>query len=342
MLCATGRRVNHPGGKSRAAASLQVRATPPRIPSMQIHVRTAIFAIGGIACTYAENPTEWAWRQTAASLALVHQNETVWQLNFGPDEPKPNFHPLATPGGRVLTAYEPADHPWHRGLWWAWKYINGVNYWEENRHARTSAGRTTVADSIITPGDDFSARATLTIHYHPPGEPALLSEIRHLAISAPDASGSYHIDWSSTFTAGETPLTLDRTPPASAGGPRHGGYAGLSLRFSTELENLACLTSQGTTTAEAAHARPARWLAYSDASASAAILDHPDNLRHPQPWYAWNTAHMRFFSPSPIFDAPLELQAGESFHLRYRILIQANPANTDAMEKAWDTFRSSE
>jgi hypothetical protein len=24
----------------------------------------------------------------------------------------------------------PADHPWHRGVWFSWKYLSGVNYWE--------------------------------------------------------------------------------------------------------------------------------------------------------------------------------------------------------------------
>jgi hypothetical protein len=45
---------------------------------------------------------------------------------------KPYVHPLATPAGRVLTRVEPDDHPWHRGLWFTIKYVNGENFWEED------------------------------------------------------------------------------------------------------------------------------------------------------------------------------------------------------------------
>lgn len=289
----------------------------------------------------AQNP-KWSWNHGDTSLALHNHDKIVWQLNYGPDEPKTNFHPLATINGETFTAYEPDSHPWHRGLWWAWKYINGVNYWEENRQTRTSSGLSKLIDAKFEPADDFSARATLTIQYHPPGEPALLTEIRHLTVTPPDDAGSYLIDWVSTFTAGDAPVTLNRTPPPSHGGPRHGGYAGLSLRFSTAIEDMACLTSDGKNTAETAHGEPARWVAFSTPSASIAIFDHPGNLRHPQPWYAHNTDRMRFFNPSPIFDAPLELAAGEAIDLRYRIMIQSAPASPEKLQKHWNTFASME
>jgi len=44
---------------------------------------------------------------------------------------KPHVHPLATPAGVVLTRVEPPDHPWQRGLWFAVKYVDGDNFWEE-------------------------------------------------------------------------------------------------------------------------------------------------------------------------------------------------------------------
>ncbi len=300
------------------------------------------FLLSGASAWAGQTEHAWSWDREDTRLALRNDGDIVWRLNFGPDQPKPNFHPLATTGGQTLTAYEPDDHPWHRGLWWAWKYINGVNYWEENRETRASPGRTTVTKATIETGDDFRARATLNIDYHPPGQPALLTEVRHLTINPPDASGGYTIDWSSRFTAGDAVVTLDRTPPPAAGGPRHGGYAGLSLRFSKEFEEMTCLTNTGETQATEAHSSPARWLAFSTESASAAILDHPENLRHPQPWYVWNTTHMRFFSPSPIFDTPLGLDPGESFHLRYRILIQSTPAAPESLENAWKTFQSTQ
>ena len=45
--------------------------------------------------------------------------------------PKPFIHPIKLPDGTVITEHEPADHIWHRGLWFAFKFVNGINYWEE-------------------------------------------------------------------------------------------------------------------------------------------------------------------------------------------------------------------
>ena len=47
------------------------------------------------------------------------------------DAPKPYVHPLVSPGGRILSVVSPPDHPWMRGLWFAIKFVNDVNFWEE-------------------------------------------------------------------------------------------------------------------------------------------------------------------------------------------------------------------
>jgi len=69
-----------------------------------------------------------SWRQTDSSLALFNGGAVVWQLSYAKSEGQPYFHPLRLPDGMETAALRPADHPWHRGLWWSWKYINGVNY----------------------------------------------------------------------------------------------------------------------------------------------------------------------------------------------------------------------
>src|SRR5580658_7929000 len=73
------------------------------------------------------------WERLSDSLALKQGGQIVWRFNFGTNESKPGFHPLAVAGGPTLSCYRPKDHPWHRGLWFSWKYINKVNYWEESR-----------------------------------------------------------------------------------------------------------------------------------------------------------------------------------------------------------------
>ena len=64
----------------------------------------------------------------------------MWQLSFDPAKGKPFFHPVSVNGGTSLTNFRPEDHPWHYGLWFSWKLINGANYWEENRETGRAQG----------------------------------------------------------------------------------------------------------------------------------------------------------------------------------------------------------
>jgi hypothetical protein len=260
-----------------------------------------------------------SWAQTATSLELRNGGRTVWRACFDPKDPKPFVHPLATVDGEVLTAFRPADHVWHHGLWFSWKYINGLNYWEENPKTGQSQGRTelTAADAAARP--DYSATLTQQLSYHPPGKPALMTERRTLVFGKPDASGGYAIDWTGEFAVGAEPVVLDRTPPPTQGGPGWGGYAGLSLRFPPGIKGWSFTTSEGIATAAEGHGKPAKWVDFSSPAAGVTIIDLPANPRHPAPWYLSDS--LPFFGPSPLFSEPMKLAAGERFTLRYRVVV---------------------
>lgn len=277
-----------------------------------------------------------SWSQTETSLALCNGDKTVWRLVFDPQQPKSCFHPLATLDGEVLTAFEPADHPWHRGLWWSWKFINGVNYWEEDPKTRKSDGLTLLSRSKVVPGDDFSARVELEFLYH---LPPVLTEKRILAISKPDADGTYIIDWESNFTAGNAPVTLGRTPvPSEPGGVSHGGYAGLSMRLPHQPNGWSILNSEGKNNVADSHGKPARWVDFSSPNGGIAIIDHPANPRHPSPWYVHDAKPMSFYSPAILFNEPLVLDAGKSLKLSYQILIHSRPVSPQQIETEYRNF----
>ena len=80
----------------------------------------------------------------------------VWQFNYKTEEGKPYFHPITVAGSPALTDFRPADHPWHRALWFSWKYINGVLYWEEDRKTGKAPGETELTGVKVT------ARRTIT------------------------------------------------------------------------------------------------------------------------------------------------------------------------------------
>ncbi|MBT7304045.1 MAG: hypothetical protein HN849_31215, partial [Victivallales bacterium] len=275
--------------------------------------------------------------ETGKSLAYARDGRTLWRLNADPKEGKPYVHPLRLPNGGVLTDLRPADHVWHRALWFSWKYINGVNYWEEDKKTGLSDGRTTLCSSTTKTGKDGSAVCEQVLEYHKPDGPVLLSERRRITFSAAAADGSYRIDWTATFTAGDTEVELDRTPlPHEPKGASHGGYAGFSARLGHNVVAGAFVNSEGGKGQEGTHGKAARWVDYTGKDGGITILDHPRNPRHPAPWYV--AAGMPYFSPALLFRESLTLGAGQKMTLRYRVVVHGPSPGTGWLENEWKQF----
>jgi hypothetical protein len=283
----------------------------------------------------------YEWRQKDSSLALLNRGKVVWQLNFDNKEGKPYFHPVSLADGTELTWLRPADHRWHRALWFSWKFINGVNYWEEDPKTGLSPGRTEVEDVTVAHRNDFSAHIVMTLRYHPAGKSTMLTEMRVITVSSPDVNGRYRIDWYSLFTAGEKDVVLSRTPiPGEQGGKGWGGYAGLSIRMAKATRGWQFVDSEGRKDKQI-HGKKARWVDFSGelpngTKAGIAIFDHPDNLRSPSPWYV--EKGMPYFSPAVLFNKPYTIAARENLELWYRILIHPGRADKKALEKKCGAF----
>jgi len=285
------------------------------------------------------------WRQTDSSLALLNRGRIVWQFNFDRKQPKPYFHPVCLTDGTELTWHRPPDHPWHYGLWFSWKYINGLNYWEEDRKTGLSQGRTEINNIEVEPHDDYSAQIAMQLRYHPPGQPPVLTESCIIRLGKPDENGGYRIDWISRFTAGAADVLLDRTPiPGEKDGQSWGGYAGLSVRVAKNVTNWQLTNSEGRKDLQA-HGKKARWMSFGGRAAeskefSIAVFDHPDNLRHPSPGFVIMDPKVPFgyFSPALLFNKPYTLPAGKSFSLKYRVLIQSGRAKKNLLEAEWKLF----
>jgi hypothetical protein len=285
------------------------------------------------------------WRQTDNSLALLNNGRVVWQFNFDNKQGKPYFHPVCLNDGAELTWHRPPDHPWHYGLWFSWKYINGLNYWEEDRKTGLSEGRTEIKSIEVMPHDDYSAQIVTQLSYHPPDQPAVLTESCRIHVGKPDEDGRYRIDWISRFTARAADVLLDRTPiTGEKGGQSWGGYAGLSVRVAKNVTDWYLTDSEGRKDLQA-HGQKARWMNFGGRAAgskdfSITIFDHPDNLRHPSPGFVIMDPKVPFgyFSPALLFNKPYTLPAGKSLSLKYRILIQPSRAEKNLLEAEWKSF----
>jgi hypothetical protein len=291
--------------------------------------------------------SRYDWRQTDSSVALFNNGHVVWQLHFDKKQGKPYFHPVCLTDGTELTWHRPPDHPWHYGLWFSWKYINGLNYWEEDPKTGLSQGLTEIKSVKVTTGRDYSAQIAMRLSYHPPEGPVVLTEDRRIDVSAPDEDGRYRIDWLSRFTAGAADDLLDRTPiTGEKDGQSWGGYAGLSVRIAKDVTDWYLIDSEGRKDLQA-HGQKSRWMNFGGRAAgskdfSIAIFDHPDNPRYPSPGFVIMDPKVPFgyFSPALLFNKPYTLPAGKSFSLKYRVLICPGRADKNMLDVEWKSFSS--
>jgi hypothetical protein len=285
----------------------------------------------------AEPALRWT-EQAGQSLALCDADSVIWQFNYGSGLTKPLFHPLALADSPPLTVDRPADHAWHHGLWFSWVFVNGVNYWEHDRQSGRPAGRTTWENIDVERGSDFSAKISLELAYAPAGHRAVLRESRRLRVHPPDAAGAYAIDWQCQFTAADKDVTVAVVPiPPAAEGVGWGGYGGLSIRLAEELEDRRVVTSQGEAEFDAGgvYRGTAPAADYSAVAggveAGVAILDHPQNPRHPSPWYAIRT-NMSYLNAAVMAPGPLVITPQAPCTLRYRVVV--HPGRWTAAELA--------
>ncbi len=270
------------------------------------------------------------------ALSAYYQGKLLWIYNHDPTEGKPYFHPLAATSGSIFTDLRPQDHPWHYGVWFSWKYINGVNYWEEKRKTGKSDGQTRIVAITHSVTEQKTAKLVLKLEYAPAGSSeVIMREQRHVVVTAPDKSGSYMIKWSATFQAIDQDVVLDRTPLAGqVGGQDWGGYSGWSVRMNKAMQGGTFINNHGK---EGADRQSANWTLFkAPVSGSLLLMDHPDNLNFPAKWYLHD--RMPFFSPAVIHDEPHTIPAGERLHLRYQLLVAPTILEVDEAHRIWQSW----
>ncbi len=132
---------------------------------------SALVVLAACGCRGPAGSGGWRWeKETGSSLALVGPGGPLWQFHYAADGDHVYFHPLRTTDGLLMTWDRPPDHLWHHGLWFSWKYINKVNYWEIDPKTGHPAGRTSWTNVRVSTGKDLEARIEMDLDYRPVGE----------------------------------------------------------------------------------------------------------------------------------------------------------------------------
>ncbi len=271
------------------------------------------------------------------ALSVSLDAARVFTLDYS-SAPKPFFHPLCTVTGRVLSNFQPSDHDWHRGLWFAIKFVNGENFWEEGESGPHNTQRAT-APPTIEPTKTGGVRITFQLEWVRHDGHVMMDESRVIEFQPIDDT-SYSLDHSSRIIPREQ-VTLDRTPFTT-----WGGYGGLCFRGTRNWTDSKIHLSDGQIT-DRPTGSPANWGMLTgkldgarNLHVSLAILDHPQNHRHPSPWYGASGLGI-YLTPAPLFHEPLELAAGEVLWLDYRLIVAERTLDTTEVEEAYTEFARS-
>jgi hypothetical protein len=302
-------------------------------------LKLALLAAAVVSAAHGQS-TGLQWRKGADTVALLKNAKPVWQFNYAATLSKPYFHPLALPAGSDLTWLSPKDHPHHFALFFSWKYLNQVNYWEEPGGIPEGVTRWTNVRVDARP--DFSAGIALDLQYRPRnGTADVLTERRFVTVSPPAKDGAYSLDWDLEFSAGGEDVVLDRMPPdTSPDGNARGGYAGLSVRLARELTDpMVTATAPTGALAKERYGFSAAAAEFSGtidgAAVGIAFLDHPSNPRHPTRWYAIMDGSVPFWylNASLLQPESYTLPAGRKFRLRYRVVVHPGRWDSTRLEK---------
>jgi hypothetical protein len=240
--------------------------------------------------------------------------------SYSSDPPKPHVHPLRAPDGAVLTRDVTPDHPWQRGLWFAVKFVDGENFWEE----------------VAPHGTQRHADPTTVEWVRPTGEVVIVEHRTVRGIELGD--DTYALDWTTELVPTDD-VVLDRTPYTT-----WGGYGGLALRGAGDWTDTRLLLPGGAAT-DAVTGAPARWCDLSSAERGVTILDHADNPRHPVPWYGnvRNPLYLtdewtNFLNAAFLFHEPMTVAAASPLVFRYRVVVHGRAWDAARADDAWAAF----
>jgi len=273
----------------------------------------------------------------AQQLAVKVEGKPFAIFNYGNDAGKPFLAPIRSASGKIVTrrfpmeneAGESRDHLHHRGLWFSYDDVNGTKLWENDpSYTKPHMGREVVRSADLKEGPKSSTIAAVIEWRDENGKP-LLVENRDMVFSGDGKLRT--IDFHITLTA---------VPDVTLGDTKEGAFAIRLDDAFTERKGMKMTDADGRTSMAKIWGKRSNWVDYvadlAGEKLGVAILDHPDNPRHPTYWHARDYG---LFALNPFgrnsFDSTQpesdwKIPAGKNIEFRWRVVI--HPADASVAE----------
>ncbi len=281
-------------------------------------------------------------------------NKNVLQYNYGMIAPPGGaskayersgfIHPVWSPAGEELTTIHPKDHLHHLGIWnpWTLTEFEGrkVDFW--NLKDSLGTVRFDKFDALFG-GEVYGGFQAWQNHIDlraPGGEKVALNEIWDVRVynTGQDGKGPWLWDFTSTLQcASASPMLLKEY--------RYGGF-GFRATQQWGTENSQVLTSEGKTRNDSDGSR-GKWCSVSGQTtrgqAGLLFMGHPQNYNFPEPLRVWlpdmyNGKSNVFFNFCPTKNKDWKLEPGQTYVLRYRVLMYDGNIDANTAERTWQDF----
>lgn len=288
-----------------------------------------ILLISSCGPSSADKPSPFTAKESEQGLYLYENGKAVF---FYRREPKTlggeyvcnNYlHPLFAPNGDILTEESPADHPYHRGIYWSWHqhYINGMSLGDG--WIMEDIAQEVVEMNVGTYND--KASLDLTVLWKSPNYEhgkAYIKENTSIVVHQV-VSGIRMIDFDISLQA--------LVPGVSLGGSDdEKGYGGLCTRIKLP-DDLVFTSTDGKVTPQTLQIIAGPWMDFSGTFGTGgeknglAILCHPDTPNYPAPWILRQKTSMQ----NIVFPGrdPVEISMDHPTRLKYRLVLHTGTAD---------------
>ena len=317
-----------------------LRRSPPPLGSM---LCSAVLAL--LLAASESRAAEVELREEGEKIVILLDGKpfTEYLVRSGA---KPVLWPIIGPSGQEMTRayplrpqagpHEKEDHIHQRSFWFTHGDVNGISFWHEQDSHGTIAHR----EFLEVQSGEVGRIVTLNDWLGPDGK-RICEDRRELQFGG-DGQARW-IDIKVTVTAANGPVTFGDTKEGSFG-IRVAGPLTVDEKLGGRIENAEGLVDG------AAWGKPSRWVDYSgpltEGEGGITILDHPSSLGHPVHWhvrtyglFAANPFGLKdFYGADSGKTGKLELAAGESFSVRYRVLFHEGKLDREATEAAFQAF----
>lgn len=252
------------------------------------------------------------------------------------ESPKPCFHPIYTPSGKLVTEYRPKDHLWHTGLYYAWVHANDANLWggpwylpevgkyesypgTHGRQAHESFGKIAV--------DMNGVEVVETVTFRDGKDAVMATEERRMTFQKLD-------DRPGTFWR-ITSVIAPETEVLTLGASRAARYSGLELRMGPPFADASHRNSEGLQGHEATMHAKARWCcAVGGCGGAVVMLDHPSNPRHPTSWFT----RKNLMGAAFLVEGDWTVNRGEPLTLQFGFLVLEEDPEDEYIEAKFQEF----